>query len=111
MKQILLRSASMILWGLTAVIAGYEVFLTRYIVTQVYFLILQNLDVSINVLERLSATGIGNIASLGMAIIAIAIVVGGFDFHWRHGGKRRSFIWLAITLLFQAVFILLDVFI
>ena len=65
----------MVLWGLTAVIAGYEVFLIRYIVTQIYFLILKIQDVPINVLERLSATGVGNIASLGMAIIAIAIVV------------------------------------
>jgi hypothetical protein len=97
----------MILWGLTAVIAGYEVFLARYIVTQLYFIALRKMDVSINVLERLSATGVGNIASLVMAIFAIGIVVGGFDYHWRYGGKKRSFKWLTITILFQAIFILL----
>ena len=98
----------MVLWGLTAFVAGYEVFLARYIVIQIYFLILAKIDAPINVLERLSATGVGNIASLGMAIVAIAIVVGGFDFHWRHAGETRSFKWLVATLLFQSIFIVLD---
>jgi hypothetical protein len=53
------------------------------------------------VLDRLSAVGVGNIASLIMAIIAIVIVVGGFDYHWSHGGEPGSFKILALTLAFQ----------
>lgn len=103
MKENIIKTISMLLWSLTAVLAGYEVFLIRYIVTQLYFIVLDWREVSITVLEKLSATGVGNVASLGMAIIAIVIVVGGFDFHWKHAGERRSFIILGWTFVFQLV--------
>ena len=91
----------MLLWALTAYLAGYQIFLIRSIVASVYLYLLENLSVTITVLDRLSATGVGNIASLTMAIIAIVIVVGGFDYHWSHGGEPRSFKVLAGTLAFQ----------
>ena len=91
----------MLLWGLTAYLAGYQIFLIRSIVSSVYLNLLEYLSDSITVLDRLSATGVGNIASLIMAIIAIVIVVGGFDYHWSHGGEPRSFKLLAVTLAFQ----------
>jgi hypothetical protein len=100
-KNIALKVVSMLLWALTAYLAGYQIFLMRAIVTSVYLKLLENFDVPINVLERLSATGVGNIASLLMAILAIVIVVGGFDYHWSHGGEPRSFKILALTLAFQ----------
>jgi len=91
----------MLLWALTAYLAGYQIFLIRSIVASVYLRLLENFTVPINVLERLSATGVGNIASLLMAILAIVIVVGGFDYHWGHAGEFRSFKILACTLAFQ----------
>lgn len=100
-KKIVLKGISMLLWALTAYLAGYQIFLIRSIVSSVYLNLLENYSVPITVLERLSATGIGNIASLIMAIIAIVIVVGGFDYHWSHGGEPRSFKLLAGTLAFQ----------
>lgn len=100
-KKIALKSLSMLLWALTAYLAGYQIFLIRGIVTSVYLKMLENFAVPINVLERLSATGVGNIASLLMAILAIVIVVGGFDYHWSHGGEPRSYKILALTLAFQ----------
>ena len=100
-KKIALKVIAMLLWALTAYLAGYQIFLIRSIVTSVYLKMLDNFAVPINVLERLSATGVGNIASLLMAILAIVIVVGGFDYHWSHGGEPRSFKILALTLLFQ----------
>ena len=108
MKPILLKTTTMILWTGTAILAGYEIFLTRYIVTQLYFLVQNNREVPITVLTKLSATGVGNIASLGMAIVAIAIVVGGFDYHWRHGGEKKSFQILVLTLIFQSIFLILN---
>jgi len=107
-KPILLKAISIILWAGTAILAGYEIFLARYIVTQLYFLVQNNREVPLTVLTRLSATGAGNIASMGMAIIAIAIVVGGYDYHWRHGGEKKSFRLLGLTLIFQATFLILD---
>ena len=100
-KKIALKVVSMLLWALTAYLAGYQIFLIRSIVTSVYLELLENFAVPINVLERLSATGVGNIASLLMAILAIVIVVGGFDYHWSHGGEPRSFKILTLTLVFQ----------
>jgi hypothetical protein len=108
MKENIIKTISMLLWGLTAVVAGYEIFLIRYIVTQFYFIALEWQKVPITVLEKLSATGVGNVASLGMAIVAIVIVVGGFDFHWKHAGERRSFILLGWTILFQVVILGID---
>jgi len=105
MKKIILKTVAMLLWSLTAVIAGYEVFIARYIVSNLYFLLLVRLSTPINVLERLSATGIGNISALIMAIVAIVIVVGGFDYHWTYGGDKRSFKLLAWTIVFQLLFI------
>jgi len=101
LRKITLKGISMLLWALTAYLAGYQIFLVRSIVSNIYLIVLENFEVPINVLERLSATGIGNIASLTMAIIAIVIVVGGFDYHWNHGGEPRSFKLLAGTLAFQ----------
>jgi hypothetical protein len=110
-KRIMLRGISMLLWAVTAYLAGYQVFLVRSITTRIYLSLLERMSIPINVLERLSATGVGNIASLIMAIIAIVIVVGGFDYHWNHGGGLRSFKLLAGTLIFQvfiqALYILL----
>jgi len=100
-NRVLLKGLSMLLWAVTAYLAGYQVFLIRSIIASLYLIILENLSVPINVLERLSATGVGNIASLIMAIIAIVIVVGGFDYHWSHGGELRSFKVLAGTFIFQ----------
>ena len=100
-KKLALKTLSMLLWALTAYLAGYQIFLIRSIVSSVYLNLLENYSVPITVLERLSASGIGNIASLIMAIIAIVIVVGGFDYHWSHGGEPRSFKVLAWTFVYQ----------
>jgi len=93
----------MVLWALTALLAGYEVFLARHIVSRLYLRLLDRLDLTVNVLERLGATGLGNIAALVMAGLAIAIVVGGFDYHWKYGGQKRSFRLLAWTLGLQVI--------
>ncbi len=106
-RQIILQGVSMLLWALTALLAGYEVFLTRHIVSRLYLKILDRLSLPINVLERLGATGLGNIASLIMAILAIMIVVGGFDYHWSHGGEKRSFKLLGWTFGFQIIILAL----
>jgi small-conductance mechanosensitive channel len=100
-SKIVPKVISILLWALTAYLAGYQIFLIRSIVASAYLRLLENFDVPINVLERLSATGIGNIASLLMAVLAIVIIVGGFDYHWSHGGEPRSFKILALTLVFQ----------
>ena len=93
----ILKGLSMILWALTALLGGYEIFLVRIIVTRLYLRLLDSLDLTVNVLERLGATGFGNIAALLMAVLAVAVVVGGFDYHWKYGGQKPSFRLLDLT--------------
>lgn len=96
------------LWGVTAYLAIYEIFLVRSIVSTIYLGVLERLSQPINVLEKLSATGLGNVASLIMAILAVVIVVGGWDYHWKFGGEPRSFRLLGWTLTFQLALLALS---
>jgi len=105
MKSTLLKTSSMLLWGVTAYLAGYEIFITRTLVSTLFLLTLERFSARISVLEKIGATGIGNIASLLMAIVAIAIIVGGFDFHWSYGGTKRSYTVLLITLVLQLAYL------
>lgn len=101
MKKGTLIFLSMLLWALSAIIAGYQIFLTRHIVRYFYIRTLQLLSLPSSITERLTATAVGNIAALFMAFFAMAIVIFGFDFHWSCAGKRRSFKVLRWTFLFQ----------
>jgi len=101
MKNVILKTIAMIIWAVTAYLAGYEVFLARQIVRGIYLHLFDLFFFPPSITERLTATAIGNIAALIMAIIAMIIVVGGFDFHWNYGGERRSFKVFAWTFLFQ----------
>ena len=97
----MLKIIAMLLWSITAYLAGYQVFLVRHMVSVWYLRLLNAISTPINVLERLSATGLGNIASVFMALLALVIVVGGWDYHWSYGGEWRSFKLLGWTLLFE----------
>lgn len=105
MKSSLLKIVSMLLWGVTAYLSGYEIFITRTLVSTLFLLALDHFSVQVSVLEKIGATGIGNIASLMMAFVAIAIIVGGFDYHWSYGGTKRSFQVLLITLVLQLAYL------
>ena len=109
MKMILNKSIALTLWAGSAILAGYEVFLARHIVRYLYLRLFEVFFFPTSITERLTATGVGNIAALLMAIIAIAIVVGGFDFHWIHAGEKRSYKIFAWTFLFE--FIVLAIYI
>ena len=109
LKNIVLKGVSLILWAVTAYLAVYEIFLVRSIVSKIYLGVLDRLSLPINVLEVLSATGLGNIASLIMAVVAIVIVVGGWDYHWKFRGDPRSFKLLGWTFAFQIVVLVLYV--
>jgi hypothetical protein len=110
-KEIVYKVISLLLWAVTSILAGYEIFLTRSIVYTLYARVVTAFSIPFNVLERLSASATGNLSSLVMAIIALAIVVGGIDFHWKHAGEPRSFKVFALTFGFQlavlALYILL----
>lgn len=96
-----------VLWFATSWLAVQEIFLARSLVTAIYFRVLDRFEVPINVLERLSATATGNLGALVMAIVAIVVVIGGFDYHWEHAGEKRSYQIFAWTFAFQFLFLLI----
>ncbi len=95
------------LWLITTILAGYEVFLVRHITYYIYLMIVDKFILPVNIVERIRGVGIGNIASLVMAIIAIVIVVGGFDYHWEHAGEKKSYRLFAATIIFQVAILAL----
>jgi hypothetical protein len=97
----------MFIWLITTILAGYEVFLARHIAYYSYLWIVDKYILPVNIIERIRGIGIGNLASLVMAIIAIVIVVGGFDYHWEHAGEWKSYRVLAITIVFQLIILVL----
>jgi hypothetical protein len=106
-KSILNKIIALILWALTALLAGYEIFLTRTMVIAIYFRIGALFSMPNTVLERLSASATGNIGALAMAILAIAIVIGGLDYHWSYAGEPRSYKLFGWTFGFQIGFFIL----
>jgi hypothetical protein len=96
-----------ILWFITSWLAVQEIFLARSMVISIYFRVLDRYSLPVNVLERLSAAATGNLAALGMAIVAIVIVIGGFDYHWNHVGEKRSYKIFAWTFAFELVFLVI----
>jgi hypothetical protein len=98
---------AVILWFITSWIAVQEIFLARSMFISIYFRILQILSLPATIRERLTAPVIGNLAAFVMAVVAIVIVIGGFDYHWNHVGEKKSYKVFAWTLAFQLVFLAL----
>jgi len=100
-KWIVSKVIAMLLWAFTAIVAGFEIFFTRAMSISIYYKLQEG---PIHILHRITAAPIGNIAALVMAIVAIAIVVGGFDYHWKYAGEYRSYRLFAWTFAFQFAF-------
>ncbi|MCJ7623978.1 MAG: hypothetical protein MUO76_10780 [Anaerolineaceae bacterium] len=107
LQKVISKVIAMSLYSITAVLSVYEIFMARNMVISAYNHLIQRYDFPSTVLERLSAAATGNITALLMAIIAIVIVVGGFDFHWSHAGEPRSFKIFGWTFAFQITFMAL----
>lgn len=106
-QKIIFKVIAMSLWAMTALLAVYEIFIARTIVVSTYNHLVQRFAFPSTVLERLSAAAIGNLTALVMGIIAIVVVIGGFDYHWSHAGESRSFKLFAWTFAFQLAFMAL----
>ncbi len=101
MKNALQKIVAMGLWLISALLAGYEVFLVRHIVRHTYLWLHEIFVFSPRTVERLTASAIGNLAAVLMAFVAIAIVIGGFDYHWSYAGQRKSYKLLAFTFILE----------
>ena len=93
------------LWLGTAILAVYEISLVRNIVGSIYARGLALADRSTQVAAAFEATALAQGITVVMAILAIAIIIGGFEYHGKHVGETKTLKILAWTLGIQ-VFIL-----
>ena len=94
------------LWFGTAVLAVYETALASEISVSVYawFTDLSNRNAQVR--SHFEAVSLAQIATIIMAIIAIAVIVGGFEYHHKRVGEPQGLKILLWTVGIQ-VFILL----
>jgi hypothetical protein len=89
------------LWLGTAILAVYLIALVPDIVMSIYAWLLVFIGRTVQVRSAFEAAALGQGATILMAIIAIAIIVGGFEYHRKHVGETRSLKVLGWTLGIQ----------
>ena len=93
------------LWLATAILAVYEISLVRNIVAAIHARGIALTDRTAQVRSAFEATALAQGITVVMAILAIAIIIGGFEYHSKHVGESKTLKMLAWTLGIQ-VFIL-----
>ncbi len=93
------------LWLGTAILAVYEIALVPDIAISIHAWLLVLSGRTAQVRSNFEAAALGQGVTLVMAIIAIAVIVGGFEYHRKRVGEARSLKILLWTLGIQ-VFIL-----
>jgi len=93
------------LWLGTTILAIYEISLVRNIADSIFtqWLLLSGRNPQIR--AAFEATALGQGITIVMAILAIAIIIGGFEYHSKRVGEPKALRVLAWTLGFQ-IFIL-----
>jgi len=95
------------LWLATVILAVYEISLVRNIVGSIYAHVLALADRSTQVIAAFEATALAQGITVGMAILAIAIIIGGFEIHSKHVGETKTLKILAWTLGIQMIILVL----
>jgi len=93
------------LWLGTTILAVYEISLVRNIVDSIYTQWLFTSGRNPQVRAAFEATALGQGITIVMAILAIAIIIGGFEYHRKHVGEPKALRVLVWTLGIQ-IFIL-----
>jgi hypothetical protein len=91
----------MVLWLLTSFIAIWEILTARALVIRASIRIFMERDGLSLIMANAKADPYGKLAAIIMTIFAIFIVVFGFDYHFEHAGKSKSWRFFAWTLGFQ----------
>lgn len=100
-KNLGLHALTFVLWALTAFLAIWEIFVVRAIVVRIatrYFMGQVGLT---RTMAGVHANTYGKGVTLFMALIAIMVVLLGFDYHFAHVSERRSWKIFAWTLGIQ----------
>lgn len=89
------------MWSLTAVIAVWEVLLVRAAAQRLLIRFFLGHGSPSELLATVRALPISNVVGLLMGVLALAILIGGFDFYFEQAGKRRSWVIFSWTLGIQ----------
>ena len=94
------------LWLVTAVLAFFEILAVRDIVFNGYARFVVAFNGAVRTADYAVATWLGQGAAYLMVVVAIAIVIGGFEYHRQHLGQPRSLKILLWTLGIQLTILL-----
>jgi hypothetical protein len=94
------------LWLITAVLAFFEVLAARDIVFNVYARFVVAFNGTVRTADYAVATWLAQAAVYVMVVVAIAIIIGGFEYHRQHVGQPRSLKVLLWTLGIQLAILL-----
>ena len=78
------------MWLASAALAVYEISLVREFVTSLYAWWLVLSDRSVQVRSNFEATSLAQIVTLVMGVLAIVIIIGGFEYHHKRVGDRKA---------------------
>lgn len=95
------------LWLVTAVLAVVEIGLVRNLVLSLYAWISTLQEQAVQVRGTFTGVAISQWATILMAIVAIGVIIGGFEYHHRRVGDPKGTRILLWTLGVQAVILLL----
>lgn len=97
------------LWLSTTILAVYEISLVRNIVDSIYtrWLLLSGRTAQLK--AAFEATTLAQGVTIGMAILAIVIIIGGFEYHSKRVGETKTLKILAWTLGIQTLILILGI--
>ena len=96
-----------VLWAITSALAVLEILMVRSMVLRVLTQYFTSHGSPSELLARVRADPFSKLVALFMTIFALLVIVGGFDFHFDHAGKRRSWKLFGWTLGIQLGLLLL----
>ena len=94
------------LWLVTAVLAFFEILAVRDVVYTLYARLIVAFNGAVQTADYAVATWLAQAAVYTMVVVAIAVVIGGFEYHRRHIGQSRSLNILLWTLAIQLAILL-----
>jgi hypothetical protein len=95
------------LWAITSALAVFQIMLVRSMILRVLTRYFAAHGSPSELLARARADPFSKLAALVMTLFALAVLIGGFDFHFDNAGKRRSWVVFGWTLGIQLGLLLL----
>lgn len=107
LRRVVVYVGVFLLWVITSGLAVLEIMLVRSLLLRVLTRYFAGHGSPSELLARARADPISKLGALLMTLLALLIVVGGFDFHLGNAGKRRSWVVFGWTLGIQLGLLLL----